>query len=67
MVPNNFNKEKFNTVGLIENNMVYAYKKRDNRPFKVPSDWTIHIAYNVGMFSGSVAAETWVEEFSEGD
>ena len=60
MVPNNFNQENFNTIGLIENNMVYAYKKKGNGIYEVPSDWSIHIAYNVGMFSGSIAVETWV-------
>ena len=44
--------------------MIYNHKKgQDDRPFEVPSDWTVHISYNVGTFDGEVKIESWVDVF----
>jgi hypothetical protein len=66
MQPNTFDKSLSPTHGLLENNMVYAYDKRKTSGvYAVPSDWTVTIAYNVGMFSGSIVVETWLEEYTD--
>ena len=43
--------------------MVYAYKKGGaggDGLYYVPSDWSVIVSYNVGMFSGSIDIRTWV-------
>jgi len=68
MQPNTFDKSLSPTHGLLENNMVYAYDKRKTSGvYSVPSDWTVTIAYNVGMFAGSIVVETWLEEYTDQD
>jgi len=48
--------------------MVYAYDDRKTSGiYAVPSDWTVTIAYNVGMFAGSIVVETWLEEYTNND
>ena len=68
--PNKFTKEVSDTVGLLENMMVYPWKKaggRSTNTWEVPSDWTVYVVYNVGMFSGSVIIESSVSEYTDAD
>jgi len=68
MQPNSFATEMSDTHGILENNMVYAYdSKKTSGVYAVPSDWTVTIAYNVGMFAGSIVVETWLEEYTDKD
>ena len=61
MQPNSFSTSLSDTKGILENNMVYAYdKQKSTGVFAVPSDWTVTVTYNVGMFAGSIVIETWL-------
>jgi hypothetical protein len=68
MQPNTFSRELSDTHGILENNMVYSYdEKKSSGVFSVPSDWTVTVAYNVGMFAGSIVVESWLQEWEEAD
>jgi len=63
MQPNAFGKDLSDTHGILENNMVYQWDKNQGVSggvYRVPSDWTITITYNIGMFRGSIILETWL-------
>ena len=65
MMPNNFNKETSDTIGIVENNQIKA--KVETGSFEVPSDWTIFIAYNVGYLDGFINVKSWAEEYTKSD
>lgn len=65
MMPNNFNTEVYNTVGILENNQIFA--KVEKGTYEVPTDWTIYVAYNVGYLDGSIKVKTWAEEYTSAD
>ena len=67
--PNNFNKDKVNTHGILENNKVYALSgsKSTSGRFVVPADWTVSIAYVLGRKAGGMEVMTWVEEYADED
>ena len=65
--PNHFN-EKYGTHGILENGMVYPVKKADGKQiYTVPTDWTIYIAYNLGMWGGKGVVRTIAEEYNDHD
>ena len=64
--PNNFNDEHSGgTVGILENNMVYA----DTRSgvYQVPADWTMSLNYNIGYFKGAVQLRIKLMFYDEED
>jgi hypothetical protein len=65
MMPNAFNKEVSNTIGILENNQIKA--KVTTGTYEVPTDWSFHLAYNVGYLDGFVSVKSWVEEYTKVD
>ena len=50
--------------------MVYPWKKaggRKTNTWVVPTDWTVYVVYNVGMFSGSVITESSASQYDDSD
>jgi len=46
--------------------MIYTlseYMKRTSGIYKVPTDWTVIISYNIRDNFGEINIETWVEEY----
>ena len=69
MMPNRFNKEVSNTIGILENNKIIENKDYSSKSaiFEVPTDWTIYITYNVGYLDGYVSVRSWAEEYTLAD
>ena len=65
MMPNNFNKEASDTIGIVENNEIKA--KVESASYEVPSDWTVFVAYNVGYLDGAITIKSWAEEYTKAD
>ena len=62
--PNSFSKDLQDSHGILENNMVYQWDKNRSKVkggiYRVPSDWTIFVTYNTGMFKGTIILDTWL-------
>ena len=66
--PNYFSDE-FGTYGIMENGMVYSLNtlSEGEQTFEVPTDWTIHIVYNIGMLSGKLKVKSYVTDYEISD
>ena len=53
------------THGIIENDMFYENQRSGT--YQIPSDWTMTLNYNSGMFGGSVQLKTRLEFYEEKD
>ena len=52
--PNNFDSKK-GTHGLLENGYTYELNHlKRNWKLEAPSDWTISIMYNIGLYAGEI-------------
>jgi hypothetical protein len=49
--------------------MVFPIKTINSKDqfFEAPSDWTIHIVYNIGYNVGQVSIESYVVDYTEKD
>jgi hypothetical protein len=64
-MPTHFS-DSYGTKGILENNQFWQRVKAGQR-FDVPTDWTIFIEYNPGVWSGSIRLRTWAEQYTAAD
>ena len=47
--------------------MVYSVKGSKVETFAVPTDWTVYIVYNIGMFKGEAIIKSYVTHYNDDD
>ena len=64
-MPNNFNTDIYDTKGILENNRINITDKP--AIYKVPTDWTIVLQYNVGFLGGHIKLRSWAQQYKQED
>jgi hypothetical protein len=66
LLPNSFNEALSDTIGIVENNIVYSISS-DYGKVSVPTDWSMYISYNTDADEGIISIKTYAEEYTADD
>ena len=66
LLPNVFNTELSDTIGILENNLVYSITSEYGK-ISVPTDWSMIVSYNTDNDEGTISIKTYAEEYTADD
>jgi len=64
LMPNSFS-DSYGTHGILENNKMYI--NVESGTYTIPSDWSLWVVYNPGIFDGGINMKSWLEMLTQDD